>query len=106
MIKRLLAVGAVLSILSLYGCSVDCEVCNEFVGTKDCQTVKDVKKSECEDCGTDVGAIQDSDLLVVQSKISESGHESNSTNQNLITYNCSYFSIMKYEQLFFLEKKS
>lgn len=50
MIKRLLAVGAVLSILSLYGCSVDCEVCAEYMGIKSCETAKDVKKSECEDC--------------------------------------------------------
>lgn len=54
MIKRLIAVAAVLSVMSLYGCSKDCEVCYEFLGVKQCETVKDVKKSDCEDCN-DIG---------------------------------------------------
>lgn len=52
MIKRLIAVAAVLSVMSLYGCSKDCKVCVEYEGIKDCQTVEDVKKSDCEDCSS------------------------------------------------------
>ena len=68
MIKRLIAVAAVLSIMSLYGCSKDCEVCYDYLGVKQCQTVKDVKKSDCEDCN-DIGDLGDLGDLDVTCKV-------------------------------------
>ncbi|MBN1575255.1 MAG: hypothetical protein JW913_01790 [Chitinispirillaceae bacterium] len=51
MIKRLLAVAAAaLFVGGLYGCSADCEVCSGVGDEKECNVVKDVKKSDCKDC--------------------------------------------------------
>lgn len=50
MIKYLLGIVCAVSFLSFTGCSVDCEVCVDFDGEKQCEVKKDLKKKDCEGC--------------------------------------------------------
>jgi hypothetical protein len=41
-------------VLTMYGCKVDCEVTCSYMGESVTETVTDVDKKDCEDCGTAV----------------------------------------------------
>lgn len=48
------AITVAVATLALNSCTVDCQVCSEAEGVKECSTAKDVKRSECSDCTDDV----------------------------------------------------
>lgn len=55
MIRRfVVAAIAAVAALALSSCTVDCQVCGEYEGTKECSTASEVKSSECKDCTDDV----------------------------------------------------
>jgi hypothetical protein len=69
MIRRfVVAITAAVAALALSSCTVDCEICAEYAGVKECETATEVKRSECSDCTDEAIASADEETTTADVK--------------------------------------